>query len=159
MGTYFSSRLNIKRNDLFHKDGKFSFRYRTIFKLLPLINLFYDLFFDSSPPSSESTKSLLDVLGLLNALLLATAVSAMTQITFNDLVDADNRYVPDIVDSTNIISDGYAKYWNTYYTVKPSTQLYINLVNCIGLFFLGILTIVYIYTDMTAKNGTIRNSN
>lgn len=131
-----------------------------IFTRIPLINLFYDLFFDSSPPTQESTKSLLDVLSLLNALLLATAVSAMTQITFNDLVDADNRYMPDILyNSTNInINKGYVKYWNTYYAVKPSTQLYIYFVNCIGLFFLGILTIVYVYTDMIAKNGKVNGS-
>jgi len=75
-------------------------------RILPFFNFIYDLFLDDSSPSPEGVKNLLDILGLLNALLLGAIVSVFTCVGFGDLTDADTRFTADP-------TKGYGKFWAT----------------------------------------------
>ena len=74
------------------KDGALTINFLYFLRIIPFVNLMVDLFFDNSPIGSESVKSLLDILGLLNALLLGVAISIMSSVTYDDATEADVRY-------------------------------------------------------------------
>lgn len=52
----------------------------------------YDLFFDDSVITMESIKSLLDVLGLLNALLLGSVLTCISAVDLDVCDTIDNLY-------------------------------------------------------------------
>ena len=126
-------------------------------RILPFFNFIYDLFLDDSSPSPEGVKNLLDILGLLNALLLGAVVSVFTCVGFADLSDADARFTADP-------TSGYGKFWATPgslntspYDLKkvipPSAALENFASKAVSLFFLDIFLIVYTYADGLSKLG------
>lgn len=135
---------------LFRKpDGKI--RYQFPLHTTPVINMLYDIFFDDTVPKFESCKSLLDVLGLLSALLLASVSGLIGAVSFNDCVEADKRLYFGPQNST------YVKYWRTYYTRPPSAQFYFNTTNAASIFFIVLLMVVFIYVDGVGKVEQARN--
>ena len=84
------------------EDGKF--KWSLIPSLIPFINLIHDLIFDESTPSPESAKALLDILGLLNALLLASETGLLAAFSYSDLESVDIRF-------SNSTDGSYGTYW------------------------------------------------
>lgn len=132
-------------------------RWEYPMRILPFVNFMYDLFLDSSSPSSEAVKNLLDILGLLNALLLGAVVSIFTCVGYGDLYEVDQRFMADP-------TKGYGLYWakpgnlNTSpyslsTVIAPSAALEIFASKAISLFFLNIFLIVYTYADGLSKLG------
>ena len=72
--------------------------------LIPFVNSVNDLIFDSSTPSPESAKSLLDILGLLNALLLASETGILGSVSYSELDSVDIRF-------GNSTDGSYGTYW------------------------------------------------
>lgn len=129
---------------LFRKyDG--NIRYQFPLRATPIVNMVYDLFFDSTLPTFDSVKSLLDVLGLLCALLLGCVVGLVGSISYEDAVQADQRLYFGPRNSTTVM------YWRANYTRPPSAQLYVFANNAGGIFFISILMVVYIYVDCAGK--------
>lgn len=154
------------------------FRYKYPARMLPVVNFFYDLFFASNTITPESSKSLLDILGLLNALVLSGLFGLMASVTFEDTSKADELWwgitakngmiggIPlNITDYLAVkratgqykfkadypSASNYQVYWHKYYDNPPSAQLYIWLSNALTLMCMALLCIVYIYADSVAK--------
>ena len=59
---------------------------------IPVVNIFFDLLFDDSPPSNEQLKDMLNTFGLLAALLLTVAMSIPASFDYDELDDALERF-------------------------------------------------------------------
>jgi hypothetical protein len=59
---------------------------------IPVVNIFFDLLFDDSPPSNEQLKDMLNTFGLLAALLLTVAISIPASFDYDELDDALERF-------------------------------------------------------------------
>lgn len=129
---------------IFTKRGKYTFRYRYMLRNIPLINFFYDLFFDGSVVSPDSVKSLMDVLGLINALLLGAVASLFGSVDYEEMIAADALYD----ESANT---GYSTYWNKYYSQEPSQYAYMKISNTMIYLFIGIVVIIFVYADSISK--------
>jgi hypothetical protein len=101
----FFSKILTKQVEGNNGKAVYKLRWEYPMRIVPFINFIYDLFLDDSMPSAEGVKNLLDILGLLNALLFGAIVTVFTCVSFNDLTEADNRFM---VDPTM----GYGKYWS-----------------------------------------------
>ena len=117
----------------------------------------YDLFFSDRCPDQDAIKTFFDILALLNALLLASALALMCSVSYDDVTEADKRYGN--VTAFDADSRGYSQYWSFhsgfYY---PPSQVFYNQVSCSCVqLFVGILIIVWAYSDLLAK--TIADSN
>jgi len=132
--------------------------FRTMLaRIIPGVNFFYDLFFTERIPDQEAIKNLFDILALLNALLLASALALMCSVTYDDITEADHRYGN--VTATDSDSRGYSHYWaaNSGFLYPPSQLFYTNVsCSCVQL-FVGVLIIVWAYSDLLAK--TISNNS
>ena len=137
---WFISRTRKTFLKIFTKRGKFTFRYRYMLRNIPLVNFFYDLFFDGSVVSPDSVKSLMDVLGLINALLLGAVASLFGSVDFEEMQAADALYDKDA-------DTGYSRYWNKYYTQEPSQYAYLKISNTMIFLFIGIVVILFVYAD------------
>ena len=148
----FFSKIFIK-----HKDGTTTYRWRYPLQVLPFINTAYDLFFDDTTIKHESVRSLLDILGLINALLLGAALSMFMGVDYSELTQVDERYgygpVPDL-------SDGYTLWWREQRSFSPDVNLryarpsvffFINVAKSISLYFVNVIVVVYVYVDMVGK--------
>lgn len=118
-------------------------------RVLPLCNFFYDLFMDDSPINRESVKSLLDILGLINALLLTTVLSMITSLGYSDVLETDERYsgVLGTPEAENL-----KKYWDTWYDLPPSVLLQLSMGRSSVFLFVCLLMIIFVYADSLAKN-------
>lgn len=133
-----------------------TFKWSAIPTLIPFVSLINDLIFDSSTPSPESAKALLDILGLLNALLLASETGILCSVNYIDLESVDIRF-------SNSTDGGYGTYWKVAYNgydmngfyVGPSSYLYYRVGLAICLLFLSVLMVVYVYADMAGKNSNV----
>jgi H+/gluconate symporter-like permease len=94
----------LKDNEESPKNLKTKLNRSAIPTLIPFVNTVYDLIFDSSTPSPESAKALLDIVGLLNALLLASETGLLGSFTFDELEAVDIRF-------SNSTDGGYGTYW------------------------------------------------
>ena len=141
-----------KRNA--NNEVKFTFRYQLLMRHIPFINFFWDLFFDARPPGQAEVKDLLNMVGLLNALLLATAASIFVSVNYADLILADKLWGGTSGDSA---LDGYAKYWNTWYVLPPSNQLFFDISMALCMFFIGVIVVVWVFADMMGKTGESRD--
>ena len=63
---------------------------RYVIKYIPVVNLFYDIFFNGTP-SIESIKDSLNVQALLSALLIAIVISYPGAFEYDELKDATER--------------------------------------------------------------------
>lgn len=81
----FVTKIFYKKNN---ERGGGSFRLWYPLRIIPLLNFFYDLFFDNSAVSRESVKALLDILGLINALMLGAVLSVITSVSYSDMIGA-----------------------------------------------------------------------
>ena len=96
---------------------------------VPVLNLFYDLLFDSEPPSEAKMKMALDTVGLLAALNLTVAIAMQLSVSFDDLSQARLRWdTPPYKGShganytgDNIITD--LTYWVTLSVYALSSSL------------------------------------
>lgn len=141
---------------LFWKDDKLTFRYYYLARMVPGINLFYDLFFDEGNTSREAIKSLMDIFALLNALVLGAALALASAVTWDDSTKADelfryNQRDGDNVDPYTGNAYKYAEYWAQYYDEPPSTTLFNYISTSLVLLFVDILILVYLYADSLAK--------
>ena len=129
------------------KDGRYRWLYPM--RILPLCNFFYDLFMDDSPINRESVKSLLDILGLINALLLTTVLSMITSLDYEAVIETDERYsgVDGKLESLNL-----KKYWDTWYDLPPSVLLQLAMGRSSVFLFVCLLMIIFVYADSLAKN-------
>ena len=123
---------------LVHKDGRYIFRVKYWIKSIPFLNFFWDLFFREDSPSYESAKSLLDVLGLINALFLTASAGMLGAVNYEELIAADKRWLPEVYDQGNQNITRYHEYWSVFYDLSPSNQLYLDFSTVLTLFFAGI---------------------
>jgi len=128
----------------FYRTDKAAVRWKYPLRVIPMVNFFFDLFFDDSMIGQEASRSLLDVLGLLNALLLGGVLTLMSAVDYQQMIDADNLwwFNEATFEST---------YWHEYYNHPPSVQFNIWIGNSLVLFFAGVLIVVYIYADSVSK--------
>ena len=129
---------------LLTKKGKPTFRYKYLLRNLPLVNFFYDLFFDGSVVHPDSVKSLMDVLGLINALLLGAIASLFGSVDYDEMIAADTIFAKDA-------DTGYSTYWWKWYSQLPSQYVYIKIGNTLIYLFIGIISIIYVYADSISK--------
>jgi len=143
---------------IFYRNGQVSLQLHYTLKIIPFVNAMNDLFFDQSVIGLESVKSLLDILGLLNALLLGVAVSILTAVSYDDAIAADERYGWGLdgiywvgqPPSDNSMTN-YVRAYYSWYQVPPSSIFLANISDSISLFFIGVLCVVYMYADMVSK--------
>lgn len=138
----------------FKKKGRngaevFTFRYQLLLRQLPFFNFFWDLFFDGRPPGQSEVKDLLNMVGLLNALLLTTCASVFSSVEFNQLLAADIIWQD--------LDTGYGKYWKSWYSVPPSNQFYFDVSMSLCMFFIGVIVVVWVFADMLGKTGAARD--
>ena len=118
-----------------------------IWRMIPGLNFFYDLFFNKVPPSPDSVKNLFDVLGLINALLLASPLGMACAFDFAEFSVIDARFSEET--SENAL---YWKYWkDSGLDVPPSSVFYRLCITGLALLMVGIIVVVWVYTDMLAK--------
>ena len=122
---------------------KYGFRYLLLMRHTPFVNFFWDLFFDGQTPGESEVKDLLEMLGLLNALLLGSGVGIVASVNFAELTAADVLYADP--------SQGYSVWWTT--AVPPSTNFYFWIHWALTMFFIGVVAIVWVYADMLGKTG------
>ena len=127
----------------------FTFRYRLLLRHTPFFNFFWDIFFDGRPPGQNEVKDILNMLGLLNALLLTTAVSLMASVNTDELEKADARWTD--------TSTGYGQYWTYWYAVPPSNQFYFDVCMVLCMFFIGVVGVVWVFADTIGKTGNARD--
>jgi len=154
----FFSKIFVKQ-----KDGTTKLRYNYPLQVLPFVNTAYDLFFDDSKIKHESVRALLDILGLINALLLGSAISIFTALDFDELVQADERFG---FGDTPPVHAGYFEYWkvSVYGSagaadasaselkyIRPSSYFFNNVSRSVSLYFINVIVVVYIYVDMVSK--------
>jgi hypothetical protein len=137
----------------YRKDGsnkpKFGFRYLLLIRHIPFVNFFWDMFFDGRTPGESEVKDLLNMLGLLNALLLESGVGIFASVNFAELTAADELYA----DPTQ----GYSVWWNSGNTLPPSNTFYLRIHLALTMFFTGVLAIVWVFSDMLGKIGEGRD--
>ena len=138
---------------------KSSLQLRYTLRIIPFVNLMYDLFFDSSPIGCDSVRSLLDIVGLLNALLLGVALSVLASVNYDDAIKTDERYgfgqdgiywpgdAP-ASDTQPTLVRAWAS-WGWY--LPPSCLFLEYITNSVSLFFIGVICVVYLYADMVSK--------
>jgi len=115
------------------------------------------LFLDESIVDLDTVNNLLNILGLLNALILGASLSLSYSIGYDDLLAVDDRFWA--MDSNDEGVSNYSEYWRFWYDLPPSTQLYVYQSNSLSLLFIGILIIVYVYADGLSKNEKITDSD
>lgn len=126
-----------------------SFRWRTYLKIIPGVNLVYDMFFSESTPTQKAIFGLLDIVGLLNGLLLSSAIALVIAVSYQECSAADSRFISS--DSTSSLT-GYQQFWsNNYGSDYPSKLLFDSVHNAICFVFAAITGVVYIYSDLVAK--------
>ena len=126
------------------RQDKGTVRWRYPLRVIPMVNFFYDLFFDDSSINQDAARALLDVLGLLNALLLGGILTLMTAVDYETLKGVDELW-------WFVEGSGNFIYWHQYYGHPPSVQFNIWIGNSLILFFVGVLIVVYVYADSVAK--------
>ena len=102
------------------RQDKGTVRWRYPLRVIPMVNFFYDLFFDDSSINQDAARALLDVLGLLNALLLGGILTLMTAVDYETLKGVDDMWW--FVGGT-----GSYTYWHEYYNHPPSMQVCIAI--------------------------------
>jgi len=133
VGKFFHKLFN-KEPGLRDEDKKtYHFRIFYPLRVFPFFNFFWDLFFDESPVSRDSVKSLMDILGLVNALMLGVVISILSANSYDDMVAADERYATD---------PQLAKYWNTWYDLPPSVRFQRDIYNSMIFLFVCLMVII-----------------
>lgn len=130
--------------------------YRIFFRYVPFVNLIYDIF--DEDPTLNSIKELLNLIGLVNALLIALSLTIMTAVDYETFEDAQIRFF------NNATTDGeYNGYyeWRKEYNGQGRLRsdfnslgaLFVN--NCVDstMLFLGAFAIALLsYLDLVSKN-------
>lgn len=148
--------LQDKDESLLLKDKITSFTY-SFLRYVPVVNMFYDLLFDATP-SPESIKELLNLVGLIDALMLSIAIGYLTAVEFDEMVELDERYMglPE-GNSTGYIDAYYGKdtiggLQFNHERGAPSTEYAIACIKSISLLFASLSLSLIAYTDLVNKD-------
>lgn len=125
------------------------FRWRTYLKVLPGVNVIYDMFFSETTPTQRAIIGLLDIVGLLNGLLLSSAIALVVAASFQECIDADIRFISR---NSNEVETGYQLFWRNHYgSDYPSQLLFQEVHGSVCCVFAAITGVVYMYSDLVAK--------
>ena len=144
-------------NDESSRTQKFtSFAYAFV-RYVPVVNMFYDLLFDATP-SPDSIKELLNLVGLIDALMLSIAIGYLTAVEYDELVELDERFM-------DLPEGNSTGYYDSYYgedTVgglqfnhvrgAPSTEYAIACIKSISFLFASLSLSLMAYTDLVNKD-------
>mmetsp|Transcript_10211 Transcript_10211/g.16871 ORF Transcript_10211/g.16871 Transcript_10211/m.16871 type:complete len:410 (-) Transcript_10211:134-1363(-) len=123
-------------------------------RYVPGINLFYDLLFDETP-SPENIKDLLNLVGLVDALMISIVITYLTAVEYDEMIQLDERFM--------ILPEGNKTgYYDAYYTdgsglrfnsdAAPSTRFGIECANSMAFLFSSLCLTLMAYTDLVNKN-------
>ena len=119
---------NIDIKDETKQDKKLSFFYS-----VPVINLIYEIFFDQTP-GFEEIKAVLELIGIMGALLFSIVVSVLVSVTYDSYVAAIENWNPDGLYGDCWI-DGYGQ---LYFFVD-------NIMTSVNTSFMSFLLTVFCY--------------
>jgi hypothetical protein len=135
------------------------FNYDNLIKFLeytPVINFFYDLFFDDVP-TVDNIKELLNLIGLIDALVLGISFSVITAVDFDGNIEADQRFMSH---SNDTALNGYNElyesgdHWRLNEAAKgaPSAHFAENNMRAITWLFSSLILVLVVYFDIVNKN-------
>lgn len=138
-------------------ERKISAREAALFvcKYVPYINSAYDLVFDKTP-TADSVKDLLNLIGLINALMLGIAFSVVTAVDYGSAIEADERFM---TPSSDPDKNGYYELYVSNDSMRASEEfgapsakfLYDSGVGIVCLFNSLIITLLG-YMDIVHKD-------
>ena len=127
---------------------------RIISREVPLINLVYDLIFDEM--KSDGLKDMLNLIGLVDALMLGFSLSVLTSVGFDELIAQDNRYFDESTDPSlngyyELYHNGDRFSWASDKHGSPSSIYAFYTYTSIALLFASLMVTVLIYLDFSSK--------
>lgn len=120
---------------------------------VPIINFVFDLVFDAIP-TEEGLKDVMNLVGLIDALVLGFVLGMFTSVDFGELTDADSRFM---YGGDNGEYKGYTELYATNFPVsksggRPSAFLAQQLMQSIVPLFVSLVSVLVIYMDFSNKN-------
>jgi hypothetical protein len=118
---------------------------------IPGINLVFDMVFDQDP-KPDGLKDILNLIGLIDALILGFTLSLLTCIDYDEVVDADNRFLDPAAKDT---PPGYAEYYDSNKwgdRSTPSASFSFYCYTSILLLFTSLISVLLIYLDFANKD-------
>jgi hypothetical protein len=119
---------------------------------IPGINLVFDMVFDEDP-KPDGLKDILNLIGLVDALILGFTLSLLTCIGYDEVVDADNRFLDPAAKNT---PTGYAEYYDSNEwgvdRSPPSSSYSFYCYTSILLLFASLISVLLIYLDYANKD-------
>ncbi len=103
----------------------------------------------------ESIKELLNMLGVVNALILNIAVSFLSARNYEDMISADERYMTKYLDDGSI--NGYYRSFKSYERQKlfgsaPSVKMSYNSYLAVALQAGALIIVIVCYLDVLTKS-------
>jgi hypothetical protein len=132
--------------------------WRIIVEDIPFVNLIYDLIFDTNP-HPDGLKDALNLIGLIDALILGFALSMLTSIDYQELLDADNRFMDPSVNNDPL---GYHEYYESKEfgtTGSVSAIFAFNIYMAILFMFVSLIIVLLIYLDYVNKSFDARTKD
>ena len=124
-------------------------------KYVPYINSAYDLVFDKTP-NCDSVKDLLNLIGLIDALMLGIVFSVVTAVDFDSAIEADERFM---VPSDDPDKNGYYELYESNDSVRaneefgaPSASFLSDCGIGISCLFNSLVVILLTYMDIVHKD-------
>mmetsp|Transcript_2499 Transcript_2499/g.4540 ORF Transcript_2499/g.4540 Transcript_2499/m.4540 type:complete len:387 (-) Transcript_2499:102-1262(-) len=138
------------------KKPKTSCSFKLFLQYTPFVNNLYDLFFDDVP-SLDNIKELLNLIGLIDALMLGISFSVITAVDFGDNTDADARFM--IPSDDDSVVNGYNElydsgdHWrlNSVERGAPSAHFAENNMLGIAWLFNSLVLVLIAYFDIVNK--------
>ncbi len=120
---------------------------------VPIINFVFDLIFDAIP-TEEGLKDVMNLIGLIDALVLGFVLGMFTSVDFGELTDADNRFM---YGGDSGEYKGYKELYKSNFPVSmesgmPSAYIAAQLMQSIVPLFVSLVSILVIYMDFSNKN-------
>ena len=124
-------------------------------KYVPYLNSIYDLLVDNTP-DEDAVKDLLNLIGLIDALMLGVIFSVVTGVDFESTTEADERFMNPNPDPKK---NGYHELYesNDFFRVSeefgsPSSRFMLDVTVGIAFLFDSLIIILLTYMDLVNKN-------
>jgi len=123
------------------------------------VNWLYDLFFTSKVPGLTAIKDLLNVIALVNALLLGAGLALASSVNRDELVAADDLWFNDPTSPLTKWYKSPSSSGGPNASIPPSSILHEDTEIALSLFFVGLIGVVWIYTDMLSKTRRTKDKS